>query len=179
MNTASTKEEQRIEIVQDALKWIRSGHFRPKMGTIIDYPQLSLPTGNGGYLACDLQPVINEFLGTENKTCKVCARGALFLTTVAKYNDFSEKLSTIVSTTGTMQSSYRGDNTIDGRLMKIFDSYQIALIECAFEQGCNGSMLLSTDFQMARDFGYRHELDEDRLIAILLNMLQNNGIFKP
>ena len=129
-------------------------------------------------------------------TCEACAIGACFLSIVNKINKLdignSEK-----------EFSLR---EIYCHLIKVFSKQQIILIENSFECGSGGLRIngyngklkfnqlvigrgvynelkdtkISYDLlNKAISFGRNYQKSEDRLVAIMKNIIKNNGVFKP
>ncbi len=181
--TNKKRKESRIAVIKDAIKWIRTGFLRPEEGHVIDVSVLDVPDKK-----VELQPILKNFFKKKTKdassfkSCSVCARGALLLSTVARSNDYCVNLDLVVSKTGGYNHTKKSKakSTIDRRLEQIFDGEQLALIECAFEKGMNAEVLSDEQYGKARDFGYQYPYsDNDRLLAIFKNILKNDGTFKP
>lgn len=125
--------------------------------------------------------------------CCVCALGSLFLSYARLYNQV--KLSNLRENP---KSNWRLKNyfltgnkdcTIDldydflnSKLSNIFTQKQIDLIEQAFEIGevFSGSGNTHGDQEKtAVEFGKRYKNPRDRLIAIMKNIIKNDGVFTP
>lgn len=143
-------ETMRVEIALDALAQVRAEKF--------------IPTHLHGYIyfpkAISHHPddQLQKHL-TDDRICYGCARGALFLSIIRKHNDLS---------TG---AGLRDCHTVwsDVRWSKekeFFDLDQIHKIEMAYEG-------------YKYDFYQIYRNPQDRLIAILENIIRNNGTFVP
>jgi len=170
-----TKAEKRVAIAKDVLKWIKVGMIRPE---------------HDGYFEMDdkLKTKIDSIEGKKElqellpgTTCNVCAKGALFIADIMKRDNFTTK-----------NLSFIGNCTIVKRLDGIFSENQLNLIETAFEKNIihdNKDLLSykndegyyhnSSLGQKAIDFGNKYDEPEERLIAIMKNIIKNKGTFKP
>lgn len=108
------------------------------------------------------------------KKCSVCALGACFLSLVSLKNRFI------------FESRILGRSSIANRLSEIFSFEQMELIESAFEQALmidnsweNCTSSHTKALENAVNFGRNYRNPRKRLVAILKNIIQNNGIFDP
>lgn len=171
------KQAARVEILKDALKWIKpsqviSGnvYFRLRGGQ----------AGADSEAVCKLNTITDSKKLAKkfqkDKTCEVCAKGALFLSTVALHNEFNF---------GHIDGYYgvsTGEGTMVERMETFFTEEQLDLIEDAFETPYgfipDPESYPPTRYKAAL-FGASYEKDIDRLRAILRNMIANKGTFKP
>lgn len=117
--------------------------------------------------------------------CEVCAKGALFLSHIVRTNKFS-----------ILQSlQQQGHDSIINRLAEIFTKNQLDLIETAFEKEVIEDKNRTLSYPDSRDkfadviltdiakaavkFGKKYRSENNRLIAIMQNIIDNNGTFKP
>ena len=83
------------------------------------------------------------------------------------------------------------NQTTEG-LKNIFTEHELLLIECAFEKDTSfwndrydkydeyyNETKAPKVFQQAKKFGEQHKKPVDRLLAIMQNIVDNNGVFKP
>jgi hypothetical protein len=169
-----TKAQQRVHIAKDVLLQLKSKKFIASKGCYIS--------------SNELENKINEHDSIELKSllptiasCEVCAKGSLFLSEVMNRNDFKvgrdeEDFNTI------------GISKISRRLNDIFTDNQLDLIETAFEKRVivDDNNYLQGHFgdytnvaNKAIEFGEKYKTDNDRLVAILKNLISNKGAFKP
>lgn len=99
--------------------------------------------------------------------CTVCALGACLISLVSLRNEFS------------FNSSVLGKNDVNYKLMDCFTLTQQELIEIAFEQRIPINFSMEESEISARLFGLKIGDDRDRLRAIMLNIIENGGTFKP
>jgi len=159
-------EEKRMRVLKDALFSIKTKGLIPRAGhTLSIYQQ-----NNGSKV--DLvrffsnKPLKQVIEDIKEQECQVCARGALLVTYVAYVNDFITKDSD--AGFAREERAYQ----LDVKLSELFDIKQIILIEDYFEYKI-------TPYENTRFFGFSDSTSYDRLVLILENMINNNGIFKP
>lgn len=147
--------KERVAIAKDALAWIDAGALVPKSMTYVyvsDYAR-SLQLNNRENLGKQLRDVV---LGK----CQVCAKGALFLAKAVRYDN--------VEITSGFNINQLASNHYDGPLTEHFTSDQLVDIEDAFE-----------NFRNRDDHPWhvRYPKPKDRLVAILQNIIRNQGNF--
>lgn len=129
----------------------------------------------------ELQDVIKD----RGVTCKVCGIGSLFACEVLRNDNFKIQKDYSWQSDAT---SFIDDETIAKRLVGIFDRGQLDLIEAAFEKRIvNDKTNTLEDWNedptnlgdKALNFGKRYHKDNDRMIAIMENIIKNKGTFKP
>jgi hypothetical protein len=174
-----SRKQQRIAIAKDVLKQIRAHRVKAETMTYCRPYDNNNGTGyilNNVKCGTELQTVFKEKV-TE---CTCCAKGALFLSSVELYNK--------ISVTPTMKAkTYLGSSFENNRMVKhmraYFDLNQINLIEYAFERGehVNGGENSAETKYKAAAFGRKYPDGEDEkcLIAIMKNIIKNDGTFKP
>lgn len=150
--------EKRIAIAKDVIAQVRSQKFVAEQGTYIRAK---------GYKYEDRvahKDKVDELLQIEGVTCNVCAKGAVFMSYVMKTGgcDVSD-------------ANHSGTHTIAHKLKDIFDSDQLDLMESAFERSPFGRCDPGDAVRFGRKYGNSH----DRLIAIMENVIENKGTFKP
>lgn len=166
-----TKAEQRVAVAKDALQQLRLAKYIAETGTyvgekfkltIVDEPSFRFNDDDCIVGGSNWDDQAKPLLRSSSEPCAVCAKGALFLSTIRKFNK---------ATVGDIVSENFTDT------YKLFGKANMDLAEIAFERwSCYG-----TDGKKgkARDFGYQYTHDHDRLVAILKNIIKNNGTFKP
>lgn len=113
----------------------------------------------------------------EKLPCKVCALGGIFAATVKRFNKF-ESVPDL-----SMDEGY-------DYLEDYFSKQQLDMIECAFELG-HGRVFYEEnniygDNELGKklgnsciEFGKQYKAGEARMVAIMKNIIKNNGSFKP
>lgn len=141
----------------------------------------------GGYITADLSRTIDvgtpvcSLLDTNNASaCHVCALGGLFMGLAL--NDKSIK----IAYKHYSYDSFTEPANFRVQLKDIFEPHQLNMIESAFEvQGMvdgytyDRSEIASDDLKAAIRFGNRYTSNENRLRAIMNNIVENRGIFRP
>lgn len=162
---AMTPAAKRVAIAKDALEQINKGLFNPRHGAYVEFYE-SIEVKDNNQELCSL---------IEDKGCNVCARGALFLSTVRKFDNFS--VSKIDKYDGTIDSI--GQYEFKSYESNFFDRKQIRMIECMFE--CNSDHANVKDSKKMIDaavtYGESFHYSKDRLKEICKNIIRNNGEF--
>lgn len=154
-----TKKEKRIAVAKDALLQLKREVYLATRGVYFDGP-----LRQNMNLIDDDQQQAKPFLLKSEAKCAVCARGAILLSTIRKYNN---------CTIGALDLF---DESVS---YELFGDEALELMESAFEL----STIFVTDSSeekayKAVEFGRKHETSHDRLVAILKNIVKN-GNFKP
>lgn len=163
--------EQRVAIAKDAIMLLNNRHAN---ATPLTYFEIKYD--GDGEVFMDKQ--LNEHLG--DVTCDVCAKGVLLLSHIARFDNFS---------IGYCGRSSVGNGFIFSRIGSIFKTDQLDMIESAFEgsviEDSSGS-LLSEMGHIANEkgrlciaFGEQYDDNTERLLAILQNIIDNDGEFVP
>jgi DNA polymerase III delta prime subunit len=159
-----TRAERRVAIAKDVIKHIKAERLRVQ--------------SSYGYVVHDIGwNELTEVIETEGKAtkvaeklkneCTVCARGAMMLCKVAKYNHYEFEKGWGISSESTTHA-----------LKDAFSEEQLNLIENAFElNGYIGN--LSEKAEWLYEWLYEFSNAEDRLLAIMQNIVDPNGSFKP
>jgi len=151
-----TKSQMRVAVAKDALKQIELEKYKACSGVYVDYEledriHESEPNSQ-------VQDIIKKY----TKPCEVCARGALLLSSIRKFNDVTV-------------SKYK--KKWESKSKQIFSKQTLSLAEIAFEEW---TKLNLTSIEISANlFGRKYDNDEDRLKAILENIVANKGEFKP
>lgn len=166
-----SKKNKRIAIAKDVIAQIKAEKIYGAGGNFIRSAELSnyLSKLRGKRSLQELLP---------NYTCAVCAKGALFYSDIINRNNYN------VSTYFSIQN----DDCVDK--LDYFDKIQLDLIEIAFE----GQTYEHSDTTLrcassngnaykiilgAINFGRKHFNGNDRLKAIMQNIIDNDGTFLP
>lgn len=109
--------------------------------------------------------------------CEACALGTLFISRARIFNKLK------IRDAG--QYAHRGNiggEFISQDLLTYFDEEQLTLVEACFEGGLTGwcgENLQDEKASLVTRFFRRYETAESRLIAILKNIISNDGLFIP
>lgn len=174
---AMTPSQKRVAIAKDVIKHLRS----EKINTTFDHRKIY--AGNG-YLAIPIEeaPRKNDvgrqwqsvLRGVE--TCSVCAKGAVFVATMLRFNNC--KVDRPLA--GEDRNGQIGSSEMTRHLRGYFSKQQLDLIESAYE-ACAVNDTRAEDDAVAFGQQFASTLADrsDRLIAIMQNIIKNNGTFKP
>jgi len=168
-----SKTEKRVLIARDVIAQVKAEKYFPRRGSYIKY----LTLGGDEYdvttnSMASLQKHFDEI------TCNCCALGACLLS-ATKYKNRLE-----FQDVYNLASSQSPWDLLKG----IFSSKQLNMIEYAFEAERSGTRVgenrfknyLEEEIQVACiDFGRSYDDPEDRMIAIMKNIIKNKGEFKP
>lgn len=150
----------RVAIAKDALAQLRAEKYVATKNVYIDDTLLNdlyAKSKEEGDISA--QPFLNTL-----KSCKVCAKGAIYLSTVRKFNDvtlcnFHDK------------SSEKAES--------IFGENNLLRIESAFERWKNEDKKGRETNSKLNKFIDKYPDKNVRLEKILLNVIRNKGVFKP
>lgn len=173
-----TKGQKRVAVAQDVIASLKSGQIKAIQGTWAE------PLRRENFVPEDKEV---EFCEVLNKTkCKCCGLGALFVEAVKRFDKFKSVVAV-------------DDYDIYHYLKKIFSEEQLDMIECSFEcgDGVNkeGSFkdaipsissygeycyeYNSKTYDRCVRFGKTFKTPRLRMTAIMQNIVNNNGTFKP
>lgn len=184
-----TKAEMRVAVCKDVLARIRAKKIGVKHGR---YLQLKggqmLAELMGDNKSCDLQELVPVM------KCNVCAKGALFLSAVDKYDDceLRRENSAIYGDSITVNNIHSYNNSIEYDAMqptlnKLFSEAQLTMIEEAFEAKRPNYVYVNyldgavppPNVKAAYEWGLKQPRGEARMVAIMKNVIKNGGEFKP
>lgn len=168
------KANKRMMIACDVLRMIRNQSLYPEQGTYI----------TAFFGEFDLLKTVSS------KTCQACALGSMFVSFVLRRKCEGVRFIYYPQE----YCSCIGGETVVQHLSKYFSKRQLILIESAFE--CGDVVVINTpasaecqltiknlpkkkDVQKAISFGCDYPNDFARLEAIMKNIIQNKGTFKP
>lgn len=175
---AANAAQKRILVAKDVLAQVKSGKLTAKTGnwlTVHGVPDTQMDEHG--------EPIgsMREALVHPEVNCTACALGGLFMSCTlfnnkVEFKDYEhEDIGDLIS---------EGEH-FKNKLDTVFCRTQLKLIETAFELG-NGwfgerstGKELTESQRQARAFGEQHMDPSDRLVAIMKNIIKNNGTFKP
>lgn len=162
-------ENKRVSIAKDVIKQLVANKITAQTGSYFE-------------LRSD-ENIVNEDLSfaiSKAKSCNVCALGALFSACVLKSNHFKLNSADIFAD-NKMVDIWR--TPVTEYLKPYFSKHQLAMIEIAFEKyagGINIKIVKNVKtIKKCTDFGNQFLDDEDRMTAIMQNIIDNNGKFVP
>lgn len=175
MTEKAIRSKRRVQIAEDVLAWLRTKRLNVVTGSYCVFDEGFMPYGYT--LGTSLQKILPEIV-TSRKPCQVCAKGAMFIAAVDRYNKVQLR-------------DANGDGFSNREIIKAMKAYfskrTLDLIEVAFEckdanfEFSNGYNQPVTN-RVARnaiEFGKRYQDPRARLRAIMRNLISNNGDFVP
>jgi hypothetical protein len=171
-----SKPMQRVAVAKDVIKQINAQFLIAKKGVYLQ----------AGIKAEEIDPSVKldkffDELKTKGQPCTVCGIGACFVSLVNLGNSVNAKSS--FSDISCNDISGINDDFMRPKLRKVFTPRQLTLIECAFERESHfGDDYADVPYKTkdeACDFGYLYPNASDRLIAIMQNIIDNEGFFRP
>ena len=196
--------QKRVLIAKDVIAQIKAKKIKPESGTFVSVEKIKgfissseadKRTGAWNYAMSRLSDsegsaadVRQLYLDNTLQQCSCCALGGMFMScTLYNNNTTVEDLEHAGNDIGEVLLEETGEKLSNG-LNKFFSVAQLKLIEQTFE-GDNGAVLSGTDdgtgemvdefSPQAAAFYNKYKKPKDRLIAIMQNIVKNNGTFKP
>ena len=179
-----SKPQKRVAIAKDVIAQIKIGRYVANVGAYIDSINFKNDLEMGEMKNKDIQ---KNFGKIEN--CTVCAMGACLMSATK----FANKLNfrDIGGSTDDLDNK-----KVKDLFSKLFSPEQLLMIETAFEGegeswndesrvaydlfNLNKGYFKGSDMLRASDsFGNGYEEDDEKLIAIMQNIIDNKGTFKP
>lgn len=138
-----TAAQKRVAIAKDVIQQIKAEKFIALTGRY--FKQCQLP-----------EKVNQKTLLEHTEPCDVCAKGAIFLSAIRKFNDYDAP------------SSTTREYEMERKSCEFFTYKQCDKIELVFE-----------GWESGYETWRRIKTPNLRLIAIMRNIIKNNGTFKP
>lgn len=191
----ATKAQKRVLIAKDVIKQLKAEKFQASRGNFLEMASL---TGSDHRASLDIKDddSIREIFLARQEPCQCCGLGALMMSCTLFNN--KEEVKDYSNHFSQLGQALRDKRPLSNKFDKIFSKSQIELIENAFEKGSGffrGTMNIYANDEFlythaskvsernkAISFGSRGDLefdDKKRLIAIMRNIIKNNGTFKP
>lgn len=168
---ALPKNEQKILIAKDVIQRMDSALYEVSVGNYLqpEHSLYSLPKSS------DAKTAIVSGLAN----CTVCARGAMFLSMVVFKNRLN--VDEVINYGFGYHTEVEDYCEATDYLSTAFSQAEQAQIENAFEQTYSYGIRLNSEESRlaAMCFGSEFNEDNDRLHAIMQNIIDNNGEFKP
>ena len=151
-----TKAEMRVAVAKDALKQLELEKYKACRGTYVDWNL------EDKIRESDEDEQVQKIIKEHESTCQICARGALLMSSIRKFNDVTVK---------------DFNKNWEKKSKQIFSTQTLELAEIAFERWNKLDHNAKQD--RAYNFGIKYSYDNERLKAILKNIIANKGEFKP
>ncbi len=170
------KAEMRVAIAKDVIAQIKAKKYNPMQGCWVE--QVDGPDYDDWLFEKAENCKVDVQVYTKSiKKCNVCALGSLFVSAVNKYNNVYGTFETV----STMEVFDFKETNNNSPLLRYFTINQIKLIEHTFEGGV-GAVYFDDDhpmFYKSSAFYSQYPDSKDRLLAIMKNIVENKGTFKP
>lgn len=148
-------------VAADVLLQLKKRSMNITPGCYLRHPNMEFLSGEFGDKGpVDIKTAPKKVL----KECKVCAKGAMFISRAKLFNVY--KLDECVN------------DEVSPNTANDFGRKNADLIECAFQIAARWDDFSSLAFQ-ARDFGHEFPGHRDRLQAIMEEVIKNRGVFLP
>lgn len=175
---ALQKRDQRVAVARDVIELLESKKIIAERGTYV-----KINTHE------DIQnQKMDTLLAKPDITCICCGLGALF-TGVVDMGDKVNVSDVFKNEEWWGRSEFYGNQIDDSKmrekLREVFSPDQLGLIESAFEGKLfrDNEGKTSPEFEKLRRFatafGKRYKNDEERMKAIMKNIIKNRGTFRP
>lgn len=163
----ASKADARVQIAKDVLKQLKLGRLTAEQGTYAQSEDPIVDTevvGECYYRTAVIPPDAQLKKLIKAKQCRVCGLGAAFIVAVDRFNDLKLQGCHVESD---------GRLSLDASptkeyLARFFSERQIDLIEAAFE-----------GYQDIYYYVNNFEDPNERLTAIMKNIVKNEGTFRP
>jgi hypothetical protein len=169
----ASKRERRVLLAKDVIAQINAGKVIPAQSTWIS-------SSNGRQLVAGGGSVQRAIISGEIPKCECCALGGLMLSAIKYCNNVNAEEGEyfIGFTTHVTPNSQQVDDAATRLLYDVFDPRTVQATEAVYEMGIGQFTNIS---YMCLDDGYPENLrmlkSEDRMIAIMENIIENKGIF--
>jgi hypothetical protein len=169
--------KQRIAIAKDVLLSLKLKKLEALSGVYLGFVMKKQ------IKKADTPHKLDSLFRKKEVACQVCGIGACFFGLVNLGNS-APTADFILG--GVKRETRLSDGNMRELLRKVFPSAQLTLIECAFEEsngfndyGSDGYYAKPINKEKAKNFGNKFDNDEDRLKAIMGNIIKHKGTFKP
>jgi len=149
---------RRVAVAKDVIAGLKSKRLKSQHCYLFTKGTVTL---NGGE---DLQTI----LATKVRQCEVCGIGAIFVAAVEKFDRVTCERGSILQ--------FGSDEVIAAKLKGLFSPKQLQLIEAVYEGYTHKHPYHLSNKIYA--FSYRFPDSENRMVAIMRNIIRNNGVFK-
>ena len=161
-----TQKEQRVIIAKDVIKTLYAGtSYRASKGGFFIHP-----SKNRGDLFIDVTENLQSIIKEKSKTCSVCAKGALMVSTIDKFNECS-----VIEFKNSHEEIDEGHYLLDYFPKNMLDAIEIIFERCHYHwcesiNYSNARLLIDA----SRETFKKHD-SNNILIFIMQNIIDNNG----
>ncbi len=177
-------EQERVAVLKDAIAQLRASTYLPAQGGYVSLKG-SEPDWEGVLLAQEaldsvgikmdlgkmqVQKILPNLIG-KGKPCTVCAKGALAISAIKKFNNVS---------VSEMVDACSLDDISSGKAQEFFGEENADRMERYYENWDDRGEITDEEAESIKKWRvtYGYKTDES-LIAIYTNAIKNRGIFKP
>lgn len=163
-----------VKVAKDVIAQLNAERYRATTGKYVEVDTSELPKDlifADGYLDGSFKDLFKK---QKEVTCEVCALGSAFVSLVNVQNACSVE---------EMTDDIQRENFMFERLAEVFGPKNMALMESAFENVMSYSEtwddenLQNVWLRQAMEWGQQYADSEDRLRAIMRNVIRNGGDF--
>jgi hypothetical protein len=173
--------ERQTAIARDVIAQIEADRYKVTPGTYMIFlqgPGLDEDSGWGNNHDYDVCETPVEFARDPEMRCKVCARGAMFMSGLKLFNHFDKTLRNRIP------EAQESEFTIfeDSRLIECaFEGWSVKYAEMQYQRDRAGSLDFYPPELESHILKYKgmHPDPEDRLIVLMENIIRNDGRFLP
>ena len=172
-----TAAEKRVAIAEDTIKWLNSRAIKATTGTYFGAPAKGIKVKS-------YDDKLDLALEKTKGTCRVCALGGMFYSMVRRFDEVTVGIGNIDSQPSSDYFLGVDGFSVFDELEKYFSHQQLAAIESAFEQRDmfeyeDHAKMSDAEMVWSQDFTRGAKTPADRLRAIMNNIIENKGKFRP
>lgn len=160
------KEKKRVQVAKDAIEQIKLKRYIADSGT---YVQLHASLVDDGVKP--ICQIVDEAI-TRGTNCEVCAKGSLLISHIRTGGKYEKD--NVVDMLDDDPCMF-----IDDQLQDLFTERQLTLMENYFEGNMICAPVKGYDHSDYENFKKSEPKDDKRLLRILENVVENEGVFKP
>lgn len=182
--------EQRVAIARDVLALLAAQKIAANQGAYLKLPRKVIPNSwhinANDLLVAPAEAEVRDVIAAQTAPCTVCAVGACFVAGVLRHDSL---------TVGTFGNDENDRDGMEAYLGRWFEPEQLRLIETAFEMEERFYQGEGEDYEAGDEIpeiatravmfgednsgGFDDDSDTARLIAIMQNVINNGGTFRP
>jgi hypothetical protein len=171
---AMDKADARVVIARDVIHQLRYNRLVARQGVYVQPWMDGSRQQNDLFTPKDVDngKDVKDVLFKRAEYCEVCAKGALFISAIMKFDNFPVN-DLLVEDAGHIGVCASHGTALDA----YFDESQLELIEYTFEKGNAGTCYSHEEHKKAIHFYEQYDDTHDLLVAIMKNIIKNKGTF--
>lgn len=174
----ATPAQKRVMIAEEVIAQVKANRIISDRGV-----WLNIDFKDGGNIN-PTESIQNLFKNNQVKECRCCALGAMMVScTILNNKELYQDLCFHFEHLGHWVDEYK--EKLPNGFNKFFTRKQLIMIECAFEGFMSYfrsedliNPLTHNEIKKTKDFFEEHPETEERLLAIMENIIKNKGTFK-